>query len=123
MNWTVFWSGLLGTTLPGLAVSLLVLHLSDRINKAMERHKKELQQDIIKFSKWHEKRLDALIAIYNGFCDYLIFIRHSFYPDRSRGLPLDPAHKFRDIIERQIVYLDDHTAGKVQRYQGELLGF
>jgi hypothetical protein len=51
MNWVAFWSGLLGTTVPGLAVSLLMLHMSSRINKSMERHKNELEQNIIKFSK------------------------------------------------------------------------
>jgi hypothetical protein len=122
MNWNAFWSGLLGTTLPGLAVSLLVLYLSGRLNRAMERHKKDIQQDIIKFSKWHEKRLDALIAIYNAFCDFLRFLRSALYVENSR-MNLDPMYTFQNVIERQIVYLDDATAQKVQRYQGELLLF
>ena len=122
MNWTAFWSGLLGTTLPGLGISLLVLHLTNRINTAMERHKKELQKDIIKFSKWHEKRLDAAISIYNGFFDYLAFLRRTLYVAGDRT-SLDPYHEFRDTVERQIVFLDDATAEKVIRYQGELLVF
>jgi pyrimidine deaminase RibD-like protein len=70
----------------------------------------------------HEKRLDALSAIYNAFCDYLDFLRIALYVKDS-GRNLDPMHTFHKIIERQIVYLDDATVQKVQRYQGELLLF
>jgi pyrimidine deaminase RibD-like protein len=74
------------------------------------------------FSKWHEKRLDALGAIYNAFCDYLGFLRAALYVKHS-GMNLDPMHTFWDVIERQMVYLDEEIAQKVQRYQGELLLF
>ncbi|MFL5243151.1 MAG: deaminase [Gemmataceae bacterium] len=75
-----------------------------------------------RFSKWHEKRLDALDMIYNAFCDYLDFLRVALYVKHTR-MNMDPMHTFHNIIERQIVYLADETVEKVQRYQGELLSF
>jgi len=61
-------------------------------------------------------------VIYNAFCDYLDFLRVGLYV-RHPGMNVDPMHTFRNIIERQIVYLDDGMAETVQRYQGELLVF
>ena len=61
-------------------------------------------------------------AIYNAFCDYLGFLRAALYVEHS-GMNLDPMHTFRNVIERQLVYLDEEIAQKVQRYQGELLLF
>jgi hypothetical protein len=63
-----------------------------------------------------------LSAIYNAFCDYLGFLRAALYVKHS-GMNLNPMHTFRNLIERQMVYLDEEIAQKVQRYQGELLLF
>lgn len=123
MDWNAFWSAVLGSAVPGSAISLLMLYLTDRNNKAMERHKNELQQDIIKFTKWHEKRLEALEAIYVAFCEYLSFLRKVFYPSQREATCLDPLHAFHNTIERQIVYLDDEMAETIKIYQGELLLF
>jgi hypothetical protein len=113
MDWSAFWSAVLGSAVPGSAISLLVLYLTHRNNKAMERHKNELQQDIIKFTKWHEKRLAALEAIYIAFCEYLDFLRKVFYPSKRQPTCMDSMHAFNNAIERQIVYLDDAMAGKI----------
>jgi len=96
--------------------------MTNRINKSMERHKKELEQNIIKFSKWHDKRLESLLQIYNSFCDYLDFMRRTLYV-KNDGDCLDAMHAFHRAIEQQIVHLDDSMAEKVQNYQGELLVF
>jgi hypothetical protein len=62
MNWAALLSSFIGS-LPGLATSILVsiltLQLTKRINQSTERLKTALQQDIVKFSKWHEKRCRA----------------------------------------------------------------
>jgi hypothetical protein len=123
MDWNTFWSALLGSALPSSAVSLLMLYLTHRNNKAMEDHRKEIQQDVIRFTKWHEERLKALLAIYNAFCDYLAFLRGVFYRSRREPTCMDPMHAFNDAIQRQVVYLDDGMAAKVRGYQGELLQF
>lgn len=122
MNWSAFLSGLLGTTLPGLVVSLLMLYLTSRTNKSMERHRKELEQNIVRFSKWHDRRLESLITVYNAFCDVLDFLRRNLYVE-TKEVRMDPMHEFFRTIDRQIVYLDDSMAEKVKRYQSELIGF
>jgi|GEM_PF-2984918 len=123
MDWNAFWSAVLGSAVPGSAISMLMLYLTHRNNKAMERHKTELQQSIVKFTKWHDKRLEALLVIYNAFCDYLDFLRRSLYIEHKEGRCMDPMHDFHRTIERQTVYLDDVMAEKVHQYQGELLIF
>jgi hypothetical protein len=122
MDWVAFWSAVLGSAVPGSAISLLMLYLTHRNNREMERHKTELQQTFVKFTKLHDKRLEALITIYNGFCDVLDFLRRNLYAETT-GVRMDPMHDFFRTIERQIVYLDDSMAEKVHRYQGELLQF
>ncbi|QQS14273.1 MAG: hypothetical protein IPK81_08930 [Rhodospirillales bacterium] len=122
MNWATFWSSLLGTAIPGVIASVIVLFLSRRITKSIETFKKDLQQDIVKFTKLHEKRLESLIEIYNAFADYLDFMRKALYV-KNTGVNMDPMHKFHDIILRQSVYLDESMASKFARYQGELLQF
>ena len=60
--------------------------------------------------------------IYNAFCDYLGFLRAALYV-KHFGMNLDPMHTFRNVIERQMVYLDEEISQKVERYEGELLLF
>ena len=121
MDWHAFWSAVLGSAVPGSAISVLLLYLTHRNDKAMETHKTELNQSIVKFTKWHDKRLEALLVIYNAFCDYLDFLRKALYVEHKEGLCLDPMHEFHRTTERQIVYLDDGMAEKVLKYKGELL--
>jgi hypothetical protein len=113
MDMAVLWSALIGAAVgatPGFISSLVMLHLTRNSNRSLERIKTDLQQDIIQFTKWHEKRIEALIAIYNAFCDYLKFLRRVFYLKRTEGFNLDPMHEFREIVERQMLYLDDAMA-------------
>jgi hypothetical protein len=127
MNLAVFWSALTGAmigAIPPFILSLVMLHLTRKSNQSLERVKTDLQQNVIQFTKWHEKRVEALIAIiYTAFCDYLKFLRRVLYFERTEGINLDPMHEFREVIERQMLYLDDAMAQKISHYQGELLVF
>ncbi|HYH67703.1 MAG TPA: hypothetical protein VD866_23605 [Urbifossiella sp.] len=122
MNWDAFWASLVGTSLPGLGVAGLLLFLSAKINRSMERHKKELEQNLVKFSKLHDKRLEAAVVIYHAFCDYLDFLRRQLYSGGLRE-SMDGMWQFDRTLERQIIYLDQTTANTVSKFQGELLEF
>jgi hypothetical protein len=122
IDWTAFWSGLLGTTLPGLFVSLLVLRVTRNFNQSLERLKSDLQRDVVKFSKWQERRVEASVAIYIAFRKYLDFLRLALYWEHKR-LDVTPMHAFHDAVDDNLVYLDDSLAEKVLQYQGELLAF
>jgi hypothetical protein len=121
INWSTFWSSLLAAV-PGLFVSLLVLRATRGINQSLEKFKSDLQQDTIKFTKWHEKRLDATAAIYNDFEAYLDFLRLALYFG-SRPMSMDPAHAFHRDLQRRMVFLDEEFSQKVKQYQSELLAF
>lgn len=126
MNMAILWSALIGAAIgaiPGFISSLVMLHLTKKSNQSLERVKTDLQQDVIQFTKWHEKRIEALITIYNAFCDYLKFLRRVFYFEGTEGIFLDPMHEFREMIDRQMLYLDEAMAQKISQYQGELLVF
>jgi hypothetical protein len=122
MHWSIVLSSFLGTTFPTGALTLLGLYFTRRVNRSLESFKKDIQQDVVKFTKWHEKRLSALETIYAAFCDYLDFLRRMLYVPRE-GRDLTPMHAFRHILDRQLLYLDDSTAATINRYQGELLLF
>src|SRR5712672_2728035 len=109
VNWQAFWSGLLGTTIPGLIVTLLVLRITSSFNRSLERFKVELQRDAVRFSKWHEKRVDACVAIYVAFSDFLDFLRKELYLDDQRP-SLDPLHNFSRELQKQMIFLDDKLA-------------
>jgi hypothetical protein len=123
ISWEAFWSGLLGTTIPGLIVTLLVLRITGGFNRSLERLKGEIQRDSVRFSKWHEKRVDACVAIYVAFSDFLNFLRTELYVDDARPVSLDPLHNFSRALQKQMIFLDDGLAEKVLQYQGELLAF
>src|SRR5262249_3077430 len=91
-------------------------------NKSLERLKSDLQRDVFKFSKWHEKRVEAVIAIYQAFETYLDFLRRQFYREGMKG-PIDQIHDFPRAIQRQIMFLDDELAEQVLQFQNELHGF
>ena len=55
IEWKTVFASFVGTTIPGLIVTLIVLFLTRRINRSVEILKIDLQRDI-KFSKWHERR-------------------------------------------------------------------
>jgi hypothetical protein len=46
-----------------------------------------------------------------------------FYFEIIEGINLDPMHEFREIIDRQMLYLDDAMEKKISQYQGDLLVF
>ena len=70
MDTAAFFSALIGAV-PGLIASLVTLHLTRKSNQSLEKFKTDLQQNVIQFTKWHEKRIEALITIHEAFCDYL----------------------------------------------------
>jgi hypothetical protein len=76
----------------------------------------------VRFTKWHEKRIDSLVALYGAFSDYLDFLRRALYFDHE-GRDLTRMHEFRRAIDAQMVFLDDRMAEKIDRYQSELLMF
>jgi hypothetical protein len=76
----------------------------------------------VKFTKLHEKRLEAASAIYGAFDVYLQFLRDALYWE-SRGNDVTPMHTFHETIQKEIVFLDDGLAEKVSQYRAELLGF
>jgi hypothetical protein len=117
INWSTFWSSLL-SAVPGLIVSLLVLRATRGINQSLEKFKSDLQQDTIKFTKWHEKRLDATAAIYNDFEVYLDFLRLALYFGRQ-PMSMDPFHAFQRALQRRMVFLDEQFSQKVKQYQAE----
>jgi hypothetical protein len=121
VNWQLLLSGFLGS-IPGLIVTLVV---TNSFNRSLERFKVELQRDAVRFSKWHEKRVDACVAVYVAFSDFLDFLREELYLDVDDRPPmnLDPLHKFSRELQKQIIFLDDGLAEKVLQYQGEFLAF
>jgi hypothetical protein len=121
MNTDALLSALLGG-LPACITSLVTFHMMRKSNQSLEKTKTKFQQDLLQFTKWHEKRIEALISIYEAFCDYLDFLRRALYV-RHAGMNMDPMHEFRNKIERQMLYLDDAMAQKISQYQGELLVF
>ena len=119
INWQSFWSAVLGA-IPGLIVALLVLRVTTGFSRSLEKLKGELQQDVIRFTKWHEKRVEAFVAIYVAFTEFLDFLRKDLYFSPRSPMTLEPLHEFHRAITTQIVFLDDELAEKVLRYQGEL---
>ena len=83
----------------------------------------ELHRDTVRFSKWHEKRVDACVAVYLAFSDFLDFLRLELYLSDRPAINLDPLHSFERAIQTQIIFLDDGPAEKVLRYKGELQQF
>src|SRR5258708_3088532 len=98
------------------------IYLTLRVNKSLERIKSDLQRDVFKFSKWHEKRVEAVIAIYQAFETYLDFLRLHLYWEGARG-PIDQIHDFPREIRKQIIFLDDELAEQVLLFQSELHAF
>jgi len=133
MNWDAFWAGLLGTTIPAFLVAVIMLWLNHRTNKALEAHRSSLAEklsvmnnDLSKrmgmFAAWHQKRVSALIEIYEAFRTYLDFLRRALYFSRT-GMSMDPMWDFRTVIDRNLVFLDDQLQNDVLTFQSELLLF
>lgn len=97
---SAFISGLLGNTIPGVLVSILLLWLNNRSIKGVESYKNELSgrltevqhsltKEGAKSKLWHERRVEALIEIYGAFVSYLDFLRLALYYADSR-VSMDP---------------------------------
>jgi hypothetical protein len=80
-------------SLPGAIVSIIVLIITLRNARSLESLKGDIQQDIVRFTRWHEKRIAALEAIYVAFADYLDFLRRYFY-FKHQGFDVTPTHDF-----------------------------
>ena len=133
MDWSTFWSSLLGTAVPAFVTSLVVLYLTHRTNKALELHRNvlaerlsvlesELGKRTAMFSVWHQKRVNALVEIYEAFRLYLDFLRRALYIPGTRT-SIDPMWDFRTAVERNLVFLDDGLQREIQQFSGELLLF
>ena len=115
MSWPVFLSALIGSSLPGLFIGVY-------FNRSLERMKGDLQRDVFKSSKWHERRIDAVIAIYEAFEAHLEFLRQHLYWKDVNG-PIDQLHDFPKAITKNIMFLDDDLAEEILKYQGQLFSF
>jgi len=133
MSWNMFLSAMLGTTIPAFVASSIMLYMTHRTNKALELHRNvlaerlsiiesELRKRAEMFSVWHQKRVNALVEIYEAFVIYLNFLRRALYiPDTQTNL--DPMWDFRTNVERNLVFLDDDLQSQVQEFSVELLQF
>jgi hypothetical protein len=115
MNWPVFLSGLIGSSLPGLFIGIY-------FTRSLERLKGDLQRDVFKSSKWHQRRIEAVIAVYEAFEVHLDFLREQLYWKGDQG-PIDQIHDFPKAIRASIMFLDDEPAEEILRYQGQLFSF
>jgi hypothetical protein len=80
------------------------------------------ERKAIKFSKWQDKRIAAVEAIYVAFCEYLDFLRKELYWENN-GIAVDPMWAFRKTMERNILYFDETQAEKLSRYAAKLDAF
>jgi hypothetical protein len=134
MNWETFISSFIGTTIPAFIVSAVLLFLNYRTNRALEEYRKEIssqleeQKNLLNqrsemFSLWHQKRVIALLTIYDAFRKHLDFLRRHLYVFPHVGGDVSPIHDFPNTIQEQIVYLNDALQTKIRKYQMELLEF
>ena len=126
-------SALIGTTIPGLVVSIILLLLNHKNNKAIEKYKAEIAKSVSEIqhdlsiqnsqlSVWHEKRVNALIEIYDAFRLYLDFLRRALYVPDSRE-NLDGMWDFRKAIDKNLVFLNDDLQQMVENHSVNLLKF
>lgn len=133
IDWSAFVSALLGTTIPGLLVSVLLLVLNNRSTKSIESYKVELNSqltelqhilahDEAKARLWHERRVNALVEIYLGFVEYAAFLRKALYVEDSRA-SMDPYFSYRRTLEKNALFLGDELNEFIHQLAGELLSF
>ena len=133
IDWSAFVSALLGTTIPGLVVSVLLLWLNNRSSKSIETYKNELSSRLTEVQHvlakegtrsklWHERRVEALVEIYGAFASYLRFLRKMLYVPGTRG-SMDPYFEFRETLDKNLLFLDDDLGKFINTQSGELLLF
>lgn len=126
-------SALIGTTIPGLVVSLILLFLNHKNNKSIEKYKAEIAKSVSEIqhdlsiqnsqlSVWHEKRVNALVEIYDAFRLYLDFLRRALYVPESRE-SLDGMWDFRKTIDKNMVFLNDDLQQMIENHSVNLLQF
>lgn len=115
MSWLQFLSAALGSSVPALLVAIY-------FNRSLERLKVNLQQDVFKFSQWHQRRIEAAIAIYDAFDTHLDFLRKQLYREGVKD-PIDEIHDFPKKLRKQIMFLDDELAETVLGFQAILFSF
>ena len=134
IDWSALVSALIGTTIPGLAVSAFLLWLNNRSSKSIENHKKELTKQLAevqhllgkestKYRFWHEQRVTALVEIYGAFVSYLRFLRRRLYVAGASRESMDPYFEFRETLDKNLLFLDDDLNKFVIGLSGELLEF
>jgi hypothetical protein len=122
LDWKTIIPAAIGSAVPGLIVAIIVLVLTYRTNRSLEKYRKELDKKLQMFGVWHGKRLGALIDIYEGFRQYLDFLRkHLYFP--TAGGDVTPMHDFRNLLDRKLVFLDDELASRINNLSAELLMF
>jgi hypothetical protein len=122
LDWKTIIPAAIGSAVPGLIVAIIVLVLTYRTNRSLERYRKDLDKKLQMFGIWHGKRLGALIDIYEGFRQYLDFLRKHLYFS-SGGGDVTPMHDFRILLDQKLVFLDDELASRINNLSVELLMF
>jgi len=108
-----------------LGLSIVALQAKAGFNNLVrsQENQARLERDAVKFEKWHEKRVEALIDLYEAFSRYLDFLRRLFYFSPKVTRDVTPMHVFARTIEAKLVFLDDGMAAKITQYQRELFEF
>jgi hypothetical protein len=122
MNSNIFWTALLGTSLPSILVAAVVLYLTHRTNRRLEIIRAELQTKTKVSALQHEQEIAALVNLHESFRKYLDFVRRKFYV-KSAPSSVDPMWDFFDSIEKELVYLNPKNRRLIKQYQGELVVF
>ncbi len=120
---TAFWSGVLGASLPGIAVGLLTWVLTTRSQRALARLQAELARDNEALRLWQSRRVDAYLSVYEAFRKYLDFLRRYFYLGPDGGRDVTTMHDFRSEIEKQLVLLDEPLSSSIISLEAELHEF
>lgn len=133
IDWAAFVSALLGTTIPGLSVSVFLLWLNNRSSKSIETHKNQLSSRLAEVQHllakegtrsklWHERRVEALIEIYGAFASYVRFMRSALYIPGAHG-SMDPYFEWRETLDKNLLFLDDDLGNFINTLSGELIIF
>jgi hypothetical protein len=101
MNWSGFFSAMIGA-LPTLLVSLVMLYLTIEPDQSMEKLKTDLPRNAIQFTKWHEKRVQALTAMAQEISKYEEELQ-SFWHTVNRNLSTE-GESARERIQQQLDY-------------------
>lgn len=122
MDTDIFWSALLGTSLPAILVSSVVLFLTHRTNRSLEYVKGEIQTNSKLSLLSHEQEVSALVNLHESFRKFIDFTRRRYYV-KSGPVSMDQMWEFYDSIEKELVFLRPQNRKLIKKYQGELVAF